>query len=143
MIELSRAAYDDIVYRAYGGGEAEICGVLAGTHGTDGGRASSSGDLRGGERRRNPQIRYLIDPEEQLETHRAGRGRRTRRSWVLPLAPDRADPPERDGRRAGDDGPGHSYVICALDGYPFVGSWRWRGDDDGFEQETVAVRSER
>jgi len=37
MIELSRAAYDDIVYRAYGGGEAEICGVLAGTHGTDGG----------------------------------------------------------------------------------------------------------
>jgi len=49
----------------------------------------------------NPQIRYLIDPEEQLELIERV-GRRTRRSWVLPLAPDRADPPERDGRRAGD-----------------------------------------
>ena len=36
MIELSRAAYDDIVYHAYSGGEAEICGVLAGDHGDDG-----------------------------------------------------------------------------------------------------------
>ncbi|SFR30764.1 hypothetical protein [Halorubrum sodomense] len=33
------------------------------------------------------------------------------------------------------------YVICALDGSPFVWSRRWRGDAAGFEQEAVSVDS--
>jgi len=36
----------------------------------------------------------------------------------------------------------HSDFIYALDGYPFVGPWRWRDDADEFERETVSLRSE-
>jgi len=36
--------------------------------------------------------------------------------------------------------PDRSYVICALDGHPFVGSWRYREETDAFESETVRVR---
>ena len=89
-----------------------------------------------------PEIRYLIDPEEQFElietVEEAGLD-------VVgfyhshPTGP--THPSETDAARA--TWPDRSYVICALDGYPFVGSWRWRDGADEFEQETVSVRSER
>ncbi|EMA69108.1 Mov34/MPN/PAD-1 family protein [Halorubrum aidingense JCM 13560] len=142
MIELTRAAYDDIVYRAYGGGEAEICGVLAGTHGTDGDPSVVTRTYEAENVAETPQIRYLIDPEEQLELiERAEADGLDVVGFYHSHPTGPTHPSETDAARA--TWPEHSYVICALDGYPFVGSWRWRGDDDGFEQETVAVRSER
>jgi len=132
MIELSRAAYDDIVYRAYGGGEAEICGVLAGTHGTDGGRASSRRPTR---RRTSPKPPDTVPDrsEEQLELiERVEDDGLDVVGFYHSHPTGPTHPSETDAARA--TWPGHSYVICALDGYPFVGSWRWRGDDDGFEQ---------
>ncbi|MEZ3165084.1 desampylase [Halorubrum sp. RMP-47] len=142
MIELTRAAYDDIVYRAYKGGEAEICGVLAGEHGTDGDNSVVTETYAAENVAETPEIRYLIDPEEQFElietVEEAGLD-------VVgfyhshPTGP--THPSETDAARA--TWPNHSYVICALDGYPFVGSWRWRDNEEAFEQETVSVRSER
>jgi proteasome lid subunit RPN8/RPN11 len=142
MIELTRAAYDEVVYRAYEGGEAEICGVLAGEHGNDGEPSVVTETHAAENVAETPEIRYLIDPEEQFElietVEEAGLD-------VVgfyhshPTGP--THPSETDAARA--TWPDHSYVICALDGYPFVGSWRWRDGEEAFEQETVSVRSER
>ena len=142
MIEFRRAAYDDVVRHADAGGAEEVCGVLAGTRG-EGDEPSVVALAHEAENVADePEVRYRIDPEEQLElfeaTEAAGRD-------VVgfyhshPAGP--ASPSETDAARA--TWPGYSYAICALDGSPFVGSWRWRGDEEGFERETVAVRSER
>jgi len=142
VIELTRAAYDDIVYRAYEGGEAEVCGVLAGSFGDDG-EPSVVAEARAAENvAETPQIRYRMDPEEQFELVESVEDDGLDLVGFYhshPTGPTR--PSETDAARAA--WPDRSYVICALDGYPFVGSWRWRGGDDGFERETVTVRSER
>ncbi|ELZ61216.1 MULTISPECIES: desampylase [Halorubrum] len=166
MIELPRAVYDEIVSRAYAGGDAEVCGVLAGTTVGDGeaGDDGGTGDDAGGagvtdatavdevtlvERAYaaenvadRPQIRYRIDPEEQLELLEAIEADGLDAVGFYhshPAGP--TEPSETDAARA--TWPDRSYVICALDGYPFVGSWRWRADAEAFERETVAVRGER
>ncbi|WP_049983360.1 desampylase [Halorubrum sp. BV1] len=142
MIELSRGVYDDIVYHAYSGGAAEICGMLAGTRG-DGDEPSVVTETYEAENvAETPEIRYLIDPEEQLELIEAVEADGHDLVGFYhshPTGP--THPSETDAARA--TWPDRSYVICALDGYPFVGSWRWRGDDEGFDQEMVAVRGER
>ena len=140
MIELSRAVYDDIVSHAYSGGDAEICGVLAGTQGDDSDPGVVTETYEAENVAETPEIRYRIDPEEQLELIEAveADGRDLIGFYHShPTGP--THPSETDAARA--TWPDHSYVICALDGYPFVGSWRWRGDG-GFVQETVAVRSD-
>ena len=142
MIELSRTAYDEIVSHAYGGGEAEVCGVLAGTHGTDGEPSVVTDAYEADNAAETPRTRYRIAPEQQLaliEAIEADGLDVVGFYHSHPAGPPR--PSETDVARA--TWPDYSYVICALDGRPFVGSWRWRGDDEGFEQETVAVRGER
>ena len=142
MIVFPRAVYDEVVSRAFDGDEAEVCGVLAGTRG-DGDEPSIVARAHEAENvAETPRTRYRIDPEELLELidgiEAAGRD-------VVgfyhshPAGPTR--PSETDAERA--TWPDRSYVICALDGHPFVGSWRWRAEDETFEQETVSVRSER
>ena len=141
MIEFTRTTYDDIVYHAYEGGEAEICGVLAGTHGTDGESSLVTKTYQAENVAETPEIRYLIGPEEQFELIEAVEDDELDLVGFYhshPTGP--TEPSETDTARA--TWPKHSYVICALDGYPFVGSWRWEGDENGFEQETVVVRSE-
>jgi proteasome lid subunit RPN8/RPN11 len=141
MIELTRGAYDRVVSHAESGGEAEVCGVLAGTRGTDG-EPSVVTDARETENvAETPRTRYRIDPEEQLATIEAIEAEGLDVVGFYhshPAGPAR--PSETDAARA--TWSDYSYVICALDGHPFVGSWRWRGDDEGFEREAVAVRSE-
>ena len=135
MLTLTRDAYDEIVSQGYDGGSEEICGVLAGVHGETDSRVT---DVYSVENAADaPQIRYAMDPEEQLaaidEIEAAG-------LEVVgfyhshPAGP--THPSETDTDRA--TWPGSSYVICAFDGHPFVGSWRWRGDE--FEGERVALR---
>jgi len=141
MIELSRAAYDSVVSHAHSGGEAEVCGVLAGTRGTDGEQSVATEAYEAENVAETSQTRYRIDPEAQLalfETIEADGLDVVGFYHSHPAGPAR--PSETDVAQA--TWPGHSYVICALDGAPFVGSWRWQGDEAGFEQETVAVRSE-
>ena len=140
MIEISRAAYDEIVYHAYEGDDEEVCGVLAGEYGEETSRVLAT--HRAENVAETPQIRYRIDPEEQFEIVEAieDAGREIV-GFYHSHPTGGTTPSETDAARA--TWPDRSYVICALDGYPFVGSWRWQGDENGFEQETVVVRSER
>ncbi|WP_066418512.1 desampylase [Halorubrum aethiopicum] len=155
MIEFTRAAYDAVVDHAVRGGDAEVCGVLAGERLDEDAGGGGDGDFANDARDRSlvteirptenaaetPETRYRIDPEEAVavveslesdgyevvgfyHSHPAGPARPSgmdvaRATWV-----------------------GYSYAICALDGHPFVGSWRWRGEESGFDRETVAIRSE-
>lgn len=139
MIEFPRGLYDEIVKQAYQGDDTEICGILGGRYRTDHSvvesihETTNVADVS--------EVRYYIDPEEQFEItetiEEAGEG-------VVgfyhshPAGP--TQPSETDAERA--TWPGHSYVIVALDGYPYVGSWRWL-EDEGFEQELLTVADRR
>lgn len=140
MIELSRSAYDEVVYRAYGGDEQEVCGVLAGEY--DENRTIVTDVYSAENAAETPEIRYAIDPEEQFEIMERIENDDLEVVGFYhshPAGPTR--PSETDADRA--TWPGYSYVIVALDGYPYVGSWRWRGDDERFEQELVRVSGDR
>lgn len=134
MITFSRNAYDDVVKAAYEGHEREVCGILGGEHGVEESTVEAAYPAENAADR--PEIRYAIDPEEQLAIIE----RLEDEGFAVagfyhshPAGPTRPSPTDAD--RA--TWPGLSYVIVALDGYPYVGSWRWR--DDAFEQETVRV----
>ena len=136
MIEISRAAYDDIVYHAYEGDDEEVCGVLAGEYGEETSRVLAT--HRAENVAETPQIRYRIDPEEQFEiVEEIESAGREIVGFYHSHPTGGTTPSETDAARA--TWPDRSYVICALDGYPFVGSWRWRDDAETFEQETVRV----
>lgn len=134
MITFSRDSYDDVVYEAYDKAEKECCGILAGDFDED--ETCVEAVYPTDNTADRPEIRYTIDPAEQLET-------------IESLEDDGLDvagfyhshptgpsyPSETDASRA--TWPGMSYVIVALDGYPYVGSWRWREEE--FEQELVRV----
>ena len=135
MLAIARGAYDEIVHRGYEGGEEEVCGVLAGKHGEE----SRVSDVFPVENvAEAPRIRYAMDPEALLAT--IDRVEADGMEVVgfyhsHPTGPPH--PSETDAERA--TWPGYSYAICALDGYPYLGSWRWRGDE--FERETVVVEA--
>jgi proteasome lid subunit RPN8/RPN11 len=136
MIELTREAYDDIVYAGYDGAPEEVCGILAGEYGEETSTVLEAHPTKNVAE--TPEIRYYIDPEEQLavieEIEDAGL-EVVGFYHTHPAGP--TEPSETDADRAA--WPGYSYGICAFDGYPYLGSWRWQGDEDGFEQEVVRV----
>lgn len=136
MIEFARDAYDEIVYRAYNGDGEEVCGVLAGEYGAE---ASTVSETYAAENVADvPQTRYYVDPEEQLaitETIEDAGLDVVGFYHSHPTGP--TGPSETDATRA--TWPDYSYAICALDGYPYLGSWRWRSDQERFEQEIVKV----
>lgn len=139
MIELSRTAYDEIAYQAYDGGDRETCGLLAGEYGEE--RTVVTDVYPAENAAETPQIRYSIDPEEQFELTEAIEDAGLEIAGFYhshPAGP--THPSETDAARA--TWPDFSYVIVALDGYPYVGSWRWRDDDGAFEQERVRVTEE-
>jgi proteasome lid subunit RPN8/RPN11 len=134
MLRMAREVYDATVDHAREGVPAEVCGVLGGNRG-------ATSHARTVHRAENvasdPRIEYRIDPTEQLalmeEVEAAGED-------VVgfyhshPRGP--AEPSPTDRRRA--TWTDRSYVIVVLDGiHPYVGSWRWTGED--FEREAVAL----
>jgi len=133
-LSLTRNVYDEIVYQGYDGGDEEICGVLAGEFGDD---ESVVSEIRQVENVADtPQIRYAMDPEDQLaatESIEADGHEVVGFYHTHPTGPTR--PSETDAARA--TWPGYSYAICAFDGYPYLGSWRWT--DEGFRRESVRV----
>lgn len=139
MIELTRNAYDNIVYAGYDGGAEEICGVLAGEYGGE--RSVVTETYATENAADTPEIRYYIDPEEQLAVLEELEDAELDVVGFYHSHP--AGPPqpsETDAERA--TWPDYSYAICAFDGYPYLGSWRWRTDETTFEQEVVRVRSD-
>ncbi|MFB6092146.1 MAG: desampylase [Haloquadratum sp.] len=143
MLSLRRDAYDEIIDRGYAGDDEEVCGVLAGERAPDdAGDGAPDGHVTAVFPATNvadaPQVRYAMDPEEQL----ALIDRLEAQGLDLvgfyhshPAGPPR--PSQTDADRA--RWPGYSYVICAFDGRPYLGSWRWTGSE--FERERVAVLS--
>lgn len=137
MIELRRSAYDAIVDHARAAAPEEACGLLAGRREDD--RSTVVAAHRTENVAANPRTRYEIAPTEQLDVFDRieERGREIVGFYHShPAGPPR--PSTTDAEQAA--WPDYSYVIVDLGGVPFVGSWRWRGDD-GFEQETVRIRS--
>lgn len=136
MIELPRAIYDELVYRAYDGEVHEVCGILGGQYGAD--RTVVEAVQPAENVAEATEIRYRIDPEEQLrltEEIEADGGNVAGFYHSHPAGP--AQPSATDAARA--TWPDLSYVIVSLDGYPYVGSWRWRAEEAQFEQERVAI----
>lgn len=138
MITLPRAAYDEIVDHALDGAPEEVCGVLGGDFGEDGSRVRSV--RRAANVAEPPETEYAIDPAEQLEHIESIEADGDEVAGFYHSHP--AGPPapsETDAARA--TWPALSYVIVVLDGrHPYVGSWRWDGEAERFEQEVVRRR---
>lgn len=151
-IEFSADTYDEIIAHAREGTPREVCGVLGGERsGTDPvgseheheylvddrGRASRVRSVHRAENvARSPRRAYLLDPEAQLaimEGIEADGEEVVGFYHSHPTGPPR--PSAVDERRATWDG--RSYVICLPD-LPFVGSWRWNGEE--FVREVVSLR---
>lgn len=136
MIEFARSAYDEIVAHARSDSPREVCGVLGGDYGDDRTRVTTA--LRADNAAERPRTEYLIDPEEQLRLlERIEDAGEAIAGFYHSHPAGPPGPSETDVERA--TWAGYSYVIAALDGAPFVGSWRWNADDERFEQELVRV----
>jgi proteasome lid subunit RPN8/RPN11 len=133
MLRLDAAVRDDIVSDALAGAPAEVCGILAGTHGEESvARASARATNAAAE----PQHRYELDPAEQLELMRELEADGDEVVGFYHSHP--RGPPAPSGVDAEEaTWVGYSYVILSLGGDPVLTSWRWTGD--GFEEESVAV----
>lgn len=138
MISFDRICYNQIVKHAYAGDNEEVCGLLGGHFDAENSvvkhieTAENVADV--------PTIRYRIDPEEQLKQTEAIEEAGYDVVGFFhshPAGP--SNPSQTDAERA--TWPDRSYVIVSLDGYPFVGSWRWRSHNTSFEQETVVIRT--
>lgn len=138
MIVFTRETYDAIVDHAQEGTPEEICGVLGGEHGGDVTHVDVT--YRARNAAETPRTEYYIDPEEQFELIEAieDSGRDIAGFYHShPAGP--TGPSRTDAARA--TWPGLTYVIVALDGHPYVGAWRWNGDEERFEQEIVRIGS--
>jgi proteasome lid subunit RPN8/RPN11 len=134
MLELTRSAYDAVVDAALDGRPKEVCGVLAGEREGSTSRVDAVYPVPNVADR--PTVRYTLDPEAQFAAFEAAEkaGREVVGFYHShPTGPPRPSETDVDGAAW----PDHSYVICATDGHPYVGSWRWVGD--GFERESVAL----
>jgi len=136
MIDFMRDTCDEIVAAGEEGAPQEVCGILAGEYGEQ--RSAVAETYPTENAADTPETRYAIDPEEQLsviEKIEAAGSDVVGFYHSHPAGPPQ--PSQTDIARA--TWPGYSYVICALDGPPDVGSWRWQGEEAGFERETVRV----
>jgi proteasome lid subunit RPN8/RPN11 len=136
-LRIARAVRSDLVSHALAGTPAEICGVLAGTHGDESvARASAHATNAAAE----PQHRYELDPAEQLELMRdleADGDEVVGFYHSHPRGPP--EPSDVDADEA--TWAGYSYVIVSLHGDPVLTSWRWTGG--GFEREPVRGTGDR
>lgn len=133
MLRLAADVRDDIASHALSGAPAEICGVLAGTHGDESvARASARATNAAAE----PQHRYELDPTEQLELMRELEDEGDEVVGFYHSHP-RGPPAPSDVDADEATWVGYSYLILSLHGDPVLTSWRWTGD--GFEEEAVEV----
>jgi len=134
MLRMQRTVYDAIIDRGREGAPEEVCGVLAGDYGDEESAAIDSHPIENVAER--PETRYELNPETLLSRidDIESRGLDVVGFYhTHPTGPPH--PSVVDAERA--TWCEYSYVICAYDGHPFVGSWRWR--EGGFEQELVSI----
>lgn len=134
MIRFTQASYDSIIDYAKAGVPNEVCGILEGTRMDANAQVTAVHPVPNVAQ--SPQTRYTLDPEEQLAVMEAIETRGTNVVGFYhshPAGP--TNPSATDEAQA--TWKGYSYVIVALTGHPFVGSWTWTGEQ--FEQEIVSV----
>lgn len=132
--------YDEVLAHAESDIEREICGILGGQRPETGHESQVTTVHRATNVAETPRTRYRIDPKEQLALIEAIED--TGREVVGFYHSHPSGPPvpsETDAERAA--WPGYSYAICLPGDRPYLGSWRWTGER--FEQEAVALRSDR
>ncbi|MDY7081003.1 MAG: desampylase [Halobacteria archaeon] len=136
MITFDADVYDGIIAHARDGKPHEICGVLGGKRGDDNSKVEAFYEVENVSE--TPRTNYLMDSEAQLQTIDTVEEDGYDVVGFYHSHPEGANQPsETDAARA--NWPSHSYVIVSLAGdEPFVGSWRWTGEE--FEDETVRVR---
>lgn len=125
-----------MINQAYEGNEQEICGILAGQY--DENHTLVTKIYPAENVSEMPEVRYMIGSEDQFDITESIENEGLEVAGFYhshPAGP--THPSETDEERA--TWPGLSYVITALDGYPYVGSWRWRADTHSFDQELVRV----
>lgn len=134
MIGFEEDVYERVLEHARRGKPYEVCGVLGGERGEE---SRVSAAVRVENVGETPRTNYLMEPESQLEAidEVEDSGLEVVGFYHShPEGPDR--PSETDAARA--NWPGHSYVIVSLGGEePYVGSWRWTGEE--FEAEDVGL----
>lgn len=154
MPTFTRSAYDEVVSRARRGGDAEVCGVLGGQSVRRRNDANLSRTPTDADEVRpaiervvttvypvenvadSPRYRYELEPEGQLAAIQTLEDRgETLVGFYHSHPRGPSSPSETDVETA--TWPDASYVIVALDGEPYVGSWRWDGET--FEQELVRL----
>lgn len=155
MPTFTRSTYDKIVSRARRGGDLEVCGVLGGRSvgiAPDTGSSSFDSDpSKPGFGRvvttvypvenvaDAPRVQYELEPEGQLEAIQQLEDRGETLVGFYHSHP-RGPPVPSDTDVETATWPDASYVIVALDGEPYVGSWRWNGE--AFETELVRLVSD-
>lgn len=154
MPTFSRSAYDEIISRSRSGGDLEVCGVLGGSPdptyrdsaderaNTDPAKARSNHVVTAvypvENVASNPRSRYELEPESQLEAiqHIEANDQTVVGFYHShPRGPPRPSITDVDAATW----PDASYVIVSLDGEPFVGSWRWDGEQETFIPELVQL----
>lgn len=134
MRSLPRRLYDEVVDHALRGRPAEICGVLGGEFGPDHSVVESVHEARNVADR--PEIRYVIDPAEQLEImERIEAAGRDVVGFYHSHPSGPSGPSATDASRA--TWPNRSYVIVTVEGQPAVNSWRWNATEETFRTESL------
>lgn len=134
MLTIRRRVYDAIIEHGRDGGRNEVCGILAGSYDDPSSRVVACEPIDNVST--TPRQRYEMDPEALLREIEAIEDRGLDVVGFYHTHP--AGPPYPsavDAEQA--TWTDYSYVICAFDGHPFVGSWRWR--DGEFEPETLTL----
>ncbi|MFB6283103.1 MAG: desampylase [Halobacteria archaeon] len=135
MIVFDGDCHEEMVEQARDGVPYEICGVLAGESNRDEVRVERIYPVENVSD--TPEVNYLMEPEEQLQTLDKIEDDGFEVVGFYHSHPEGPEvPSETDASRA--NWPDYSYVIVSLGrDEPFVGSWRWTGEE--FEKETVEL----
>ena len=152
-IVIPESVREEMVAHAREGAPEEVCGILAGVRGEDGGKGEDKNESESRVEKHHPaenvaespRIRYEIDPHEQLELMEVVEesGREVVGFYHShPRGP--AEPSATDTAQA--TWPDRYYVIVSLEeesqggegtSEASVGSWRWTGEE--FVEERIRV----
>ena len=136
MPAFTRRAYDEIISRARRGGDREICGVLGGKRGSELSEPVVDAVYPVDNVADAPRTRYELDPEGQLRAIETLEDRGETLVGFYHSHP-RGPPVPSETDVDSATWTGASYVIVALGGEPYVGSWLWDGEE--FDQELVRI----
>jgi proteasome lid subunit RPN8/RPN11 len=126
-IELTRPAFERILFEATGASSEEACGLLLG-HGNRIERAVPAANVHP-----TPQTHFEIDPQALVDAHRAAREGGPEVLGYYHTHPNGpAEPSATD--RAQASGDGRVWAIVGEHGVAF-----WRDDEDGFAKLSYSL----